>query len=90
MTLTISPATLARAPRALEDTWFTASVTILGISHRLDAIAVREDETGLQRALDPDLDEFLQHYLAAADAEHFSTVHLVRREYVLVLTPLAD
>jgi len=69
--------------------WLYGVLTINGVDHHLEAIAVL-DVDGVQTAEAPSLDENLGLYLQASAAERpFDTVAIGDRRYVLVLTPFS-
>lgn len=69
--------------------WLHTVLTINGVDHHLEAIAVTDDGEK-QRAETAELDEQLELYAEAASANRpFDTVRLDGRDYVLVLTPFA-
>lgn len=76
---------LSAAPEA----WLHTTLTINGVDHHLEAIAVTDDG-GAHRAEAPALDDDLGLFLEAAHADRpFDTVRIGPRDYVLVMTPYA-
>lgn len=74
---------------AAPEAWLYGVLTINGVDHHLEAIAVT-DIDGFQTAEAPSLDESLGLYLLASAAERpFDTIALGDRRYVLVLTPFS-
>lgn len=73
---------------AAPDVWLRAPVTIFGVEHSLDAIAVRPAVDGRQQAVCTILDDMLDCLAAAVVADGpFQTVRIRDRDYVLLLTP---
>lgn len=65
------------------------TLTINGVDHHLEAIAVNADSAA-QCAEAPELDDDLGLFLEAAHADRpFDTVQIGSRDYVLVMTPYA-
>ncbi|MEO6324957.1 MAG: hypothetical protein ABIT01_19340 [Thermoanaerobaculia bacterium] len=74
---------------AAPESWLHAVLTINGVDHHLEAIAVT-DASGAQCAEAPALDDDLGHFLEAGHADRpFDTVRIGSRDYVLVLTPFS-
>lgn len=69
--------------------WLRAVVTIRGVCHHLEAIAV-EDHDSFQGAEAAKLEEALDSYAEAAASDRpFDTVPIGSRRYVLVMTPFS-
>lgn len=78
---------LADDTAARSKAWLGGVLTINGVDHRLEAIAI-SNVGGLQKTEDPSLNESLDEYLEAISAERpFDTVLIRDRQYLLVLIP---
>ena len=68
--------------------WLSAEVSLVGQRHRVDAIAVVDDDDGFQHAEAADLDAMLEGFATATGVDGpFTTVRLGARDYVLTVTP---
>ncbi len=68
--------------------WIRTPAVIAGVEHVIDLLAVHLDETGVQRAATPELDEMLGClHLAVGGDGPFATIEIEGLDYVLVMTP---
>lgn len=71
-------------PRA----WLHSTAVINGVYHRVEAIEVTVDGNGVQRAVDPALEDSFCEYHSAAGAEgHMQTVTIKGQEYCIFISP---